>query len=106
MEKQSELLQEGAFCPFFDVGGNKKQNETGYGRDSSFSAGDLAKINLHERTLITQKEWLISQPLRCIIYSKVIGCDSKLDEIRFALSDDQKSSTSTWVVGCYFFLLF
>ena len=51
MEKQSELLQEGAFCPFFDVGGNKKQNETGYGRDSSFSAGDLAKINLHERTL-------------------------------------------------------
>lgn len=50
MEKQSELLQ-GAFCPFFDVGGNKKQNETGYGRDSSFSAGDLAKINLHERTL-------------------------------------------------------
>ena len=51
MEKQSELLQ-GAFCPFFDVGGNKKQNETGYGRDSSFSAGDLAKINLHERTLL------------------------------------------------------
>lgn len=24
------------------------------------------------------KEWLISQPLQCVFYSKVIGCDSDL----------------------------
>ena len=68
MEKQSELLQ-GAFCPFFDVGGNKKQNETGYGRDSSFSAGDLAKINLHERTLNYTTYHLTSSSNCGIIYS-------------------------------------